>query len=141
MRRTQTKIYFDGGCRPNPGTMETGVVARGEFHHRADAGRGSSERAEWLALLDALDVARHLGIRDLLLVGDAAGVINQAMNGARCRTPALGACRDRFQEEVQAFDRVRIRRVKRHQNLAGIALGQVRQRRRMGEPPPKEPMA
>ena len=140
VRNTPTKIYFDGGCRPNPGTMETGVVVRGEFHHQADAGQGSSGQAEWLAMLDALVVARRLGLRDLLLVGDAAGVIDQAAHGGKCRSPVLAAYRDRIHELLQGFERVRVRHVKRTQNLAGIALGQARQGRRISGPRRKEPL-
>ena len=135
------KIYFDGGCRPNPGMMETAVVVRGKVHHRPDLGHGSSEQAEWFALLCALEVAADLGERDVLLLGDAAGVINQAVNGAPCRSPELSACRDRFEQAKQDFDRVRVRHIKRNQNLAGIALDQVRQGRRISGPARKEPVS
>ncbi len=40
--------------------------------------------------------------------------------------------RNRFAAGVSGFDRVRVRHVRRHQNLAGIALGQLRQGRRIG---------
>ncbi|MDQ3144358.1 MAG: reverse transcriptase-like protein [Pseudomonadota bacterium] len=126
------KIYFDGGCRPNPGMMETAVVVRGQLHVRQEVGAGSSEQAEWLALLHALEVARATGEHDILLLGDAAGVIDQAANRAKCRCAELRVLRDRFMEEAALFDRVRVRHVKRSQNLAGIALGQLRQGRRIG---------
>ena len=131
------KIYFDGGCRPNPGTMESAVVARGTLDHRPDLGQGTSEQAEWHALFHALDVARALGARDVLLLGDAIGVIDQATGAARCRSPAL---RDRFDQAIKDFDRVRVRHVKRTQNLAGIALGLARQGRKPGGPADKEPV-
>jgi ribonuclease HI len=54
------KLWFDGGCRPNPGRMETAVVARPNLVH-PDCGAGDSNRAEWLALLAAMAVARALG--------------------------------------------------------------------------------
>ena len=125
------KIYFDGGCRPNPGRMETAVVARGIVHHQANAGTGTGEQAEWLALLHALQIAREIGQSDILLLGDALGVINHAVNGARCASPALLECRDRFEREARLFDRLRLRHIKRSQNLAGIALGQLWQGRRV----------
>ena len=125
-----TKVYFDGGCRPNPGAIETAVVALGILHHRTAAGHGSSELAEWTALLDAVDVARALGIRDLLLLGDSAGVVDQA-NGKAGRGDGAAACRARFLDQLGHFERVRVRHIKRSQNLAGIALGQMRQGRRM----------
>ena len=125
------KIYFDGGCRPNPGAMETAVVARGQLSHRTGIGHGTSEQAEWLALLDALAVAHRLGERAPVLLGDAAGVVAQANGTARSRSAAARASRERFEQLIKQFDQVRVRHVKRAQNLAGIALGMIRQGRRI----------
>jgi ribonuclease HI len=123
------KIYFDGGCRPNPGEMQIVVVARGVVHHAAGLGHGSSEQAEWLALLEALRVADVTGGRDIVLLGDAKGVIAQANGAARCRdTVRFG----QFQRLVAGFERVRVRYVRRNQNLAGIALGRIGERARTG---------
>lgn len=127
------KIYFDGGCRPNPGAMETAVVARGKLSHRRDVGYGTSEQAEWLALLDALALAQRLGERAPLLLGDSAGVVAQANGNARSRSPAARASRLAFEQMASEFDRVRVRRIKRAQNLAGIALGMIRQGRGIGD--------
>lgn len=122
-----TKVYFDGGCRPNPGAIRVAAVLRGAVHLRSDLGAGSSGDAEWRALLHALDVAIAAGERDVVLLGDSASVIDQANGTARFRGPA--ACRARFAELSARFDRLRFRRIKRTQNLAGIALEQVRQQR------------
>ena len=35
MTTRRIKIYFDGGCRPNPGKMETAVVTGGAAEHLA----------------------------------------------------------------------------------------------------------
>ena len=96
---------------------------------RADLGEGSSGDAEWLALLHALDVASAAGETDLLLLGDSASVIDQAKGIAKPRV-AL-PLQQRFADLIRRFDRVRFRRIKRTQNLAGIALEQVRQRSRL----------
>lgn len=125
-----TKVYFDGGCRPNPGPIETAVVALGKLYHRAAEGQGASETAEWTALLDAVAVARALGIRDLILLGDSAGVVAQANGRARSGDHAA-EYRARFLAQLSEFERVRVRYIKRTQNLAGIALGQMRQGRNM----------
>ena len=116
------KIYFDGGCRPNPGEMQVVVVARGVVHHAAGLGHGSSEQAEWLALLHALRVAESAGERDVVLLGDAKGVIAQANGKVKCRNIA---CLAQFQQQSVAFERVRVRYIRRNQNLAGIALGKI----------------
>ena len=117
-----TKLYFDGGCRPNPGPIQVAAVLRGAVHLNDDLGEGSSGDAEWLALLHALEVASAAGETDLLVLGDSASVIDQAKGVARRRlAPAVEA---RFVDLVDRFDRLQFRRIKRTQNLAGIALEQ-----------------
>lgn len=115
------KLFFDGGCRPNPGQMETAVAARGHVWHRPAIGHGTNDQAEWQALLDALDVARELGADDIVLLGDSALVAAQAGGSLKPRL-AFAAFHSCFVERSAAFTRVRIRRIKRAQNLAGIAL-------------------
>ena len=119
-------VYFDGGCSPNPGPIRVAAVLRGAVHLRNDLGAGSSGEAEWHALLHALDVAVAAGESDLILLGDSASVIDQAKGLARRRlAPDLEA---RFADLSARFERLRFRRIKRNQNLAGIALEQVRRR-------------
>ncbi len=121
-----TDIYFDGGCRPNPGPISVAAVLRGLVHLRTGVGKGSSGDAEWLALLHALEIGLAAGECDVLLLGDSAGVIDQAKGEARFRGPP--AFQSRFTELASSFDRLRFRRIKRTQNLAGIALEQARRR-------------
>jgi ribonuclease HI len=121
-RAVSLKIYFDGGCRPNPGAIRVAAVVRGAAHLDARLGEGSSGRAEWLALLHGLEVARESGARDVILLGDSASMIDQAKGVARRRHPAEEEAR--FDALVAGFERVRFRRIRRNQNLAGIALEQ-----------------
>lgn len=121
------KLWFDGGCRPNPGPMETAVAVRGQVRHRQLAGQGDNTDAEWLALLDALDVARELGLTDITLLGDCAVVVNQARGAAKCRDARFVDYLARFHALSAGFARVRVRYVPRRHNLAGIALEQARQ--------------
>ncbi len=118
------KLFFDGGCRPNPGMMETAVAARGQVWHRPATGHGTNDHAEWLALLDALEVAATLGGRDIVLLGDSAFVVGQATGALKPRgefAPYLA----RYASLTAQFERVRVRRIARAQNLAGIALAQI----------------
>lgn len=115
------KLFFDGGCRPNPGRMETAVVARGELYVQPDAGQGTSGEAEWLALLYALEVAATLGARDIVLVGDSANVVAQATGKAKCAKDAEPYLAE-FRAQAAGFMRVRVRAVRRSHNLAGAAL-------------------
>lgn len=117
-----TSIYFDGGCRPNPGTMETAVVIRGMADIRWDVGQGDNEDAEWSALLHALESARAERLTDIVLIGDSLSVIRQAGGRQSGRRHWI----DRFTEAAHGFDRLRFRHVGRKQNLAGIALERAR---------------
>jgi len=115
------KIYFDGGCRPNPGKMETAVVTGGAATVVRDAGIGSSMDAEWLALIAALQLAQELGLTDFILLGDAAAVVAQANGDVRARGEGARHFAN-FQALVGEGPMPRIRHIKRTQNLAGIAL-------------------
>ncbi|KPF78451.1 hypothetical protein IP88_03660 [alpha proteobacterium AAP81b] len=122
MRRPPLKIFFDGGCRPNPGPMEIAVALRGAVHIDRDLGPGTGMDAEWLALI----AARRLALAEpgeCVLLGDALAVIDQAQR----RVPARGRAAD----HLAAFDAlgpgpVRLRHIGRAQNLAGIALARWR---------------
>jgi len=122
------KLYFDGGCRPNPGPMESAVVLRGLAVIRRDLGHGDNGQAEWLALLHALEIAAAHGLRDIILVGDSLSVIRQANGVQRAASTEARRCLERFRSAAQSFDRVRLRHVGRAQNLAGIALERARWR-------------
>lgn len=124
---SRTKVYFDGGCRPNPGAMEIAVVIAGHEHLRRDIGQGSGMEAEWLALIEALALARAQGLTDFALLGDAAAVIQQATGAVRCPA-AMQPHHRRFQALAEEGEPVRIRYIARTQNLAGIALARLHPR-------------
>jgi ribonuclease HI len=121
------KIFFDGGCRPNPGRIEVAVVARGQVHFFDDLGEGSSGDAEWLALLKGLEVARSLGVATFDLLGDSRNVLDQATGIIPCRSPSARDYRARYLAAALATPPRRVRWLPRHQNLAGIALDRRRQ--------------
>lgn len=113
------KIFFDGGCRP--GGMELAVVTGGRAFIRRDLGPGSSMDAEWLALIAAVRLAQERPIDSPLLLGDAAAVIAQATGAVRC-PPRFNHHRETFHAACSGLGRLRIRYIRRSQNLAGIAL-------------------
>ena len=116
------KVFFDGGCRPNPGRIEAAVVARGVTYFFDDLGTGTNEDAEWLALHMALRTAQSLGGGDFDLVGDAAHVIAAANGAAKCRGRGARDHLARFREAAAAAPPRQVRWIARTQNLAGIAL-------------------
>ncbi|HEX8192582.1 MAG TPA: reverse transcriptase-like protein [Allosphingosinicella sp.] len=128
MGGVRLKLFFDGGCRPNPGRIEAAVVVQGMTHFFDDLGEGTNEDAEWLALLRALEVGQALSGGAFDLVGDCAHVIDQANGAAKCRGERARAYLAQFRERAEAAPPRRVRWVARTQNLAGIAL----ERRRGG---------
>lgn len=129
MTARRTKIYFDGGCRPNPGAMEIAVVVGGAVEIERDLGTGSSMDAEWLALIAALRLARARGLSDVVLLGDAAAVVAQANGTVRARGTAAGHLAN-FRALAGGGPVARVRHVKRTQNLAGIALARASERKK-----------
>ena len=116
------KIYFDGGCQPNPGKMEIAVVARGVSYFLDDIGDGTNGDAEWLALIHGVRIAQQLALRDIVLLGDSVTVINQAKGIGKCRGAALQRHFEEFRALTADMAGLRVRTISRHQNLAGIAL-------------------
>ena len=121
MGSARVKIFFDGGCRPNPGAMATAVVIGGAALIDHDAGEGTAMEAEWLALIAALRLAKARGLSDFILVGDALAVIEQAMGRVPCRGDHVRHLAT-FRELVGPGPGPRIHHVGRAQNLAGVAL-------------------
>ena len=102
------------------------MVARGETTILRDLGHGTRVDAEWLALIEALKVARAIHATDVVLLGDAADVVAQANGTLKARGSNLG--------HLETFRTLaggtppRIRHIKRTQNLAGIALARLHDR-------------
>jgi ribonuclease HI len=105
--------------------MQTVVVARGLTFHRDYPGTGDNNDAEWLALIHALSVARSLDATEVTFLGDSALVVDQANGVAACRAPRFQVRLAEFTALAAGFDHVLIRRVRRTQNLAGIALERI----------------
>jgi ribonuclease HI len=119
--RRRLKIFFDGGCRPNPGPMEVAVVVRGNPQFFDDLGTGSNTDAEWQALLCAIVLARDLGLQDVEFIGDSLEVTRHA-NLAASTGHAMSGHAASFLSILAQYRPGRIRWIKREQNLAGIAL-------------------
>jgi len=121
MSSSRIKLFFDGGCRPNPGPMEAAVVVRGVVHLFENLGHGTSGDAEWLALLCSLDLAHRAELENFELIGDSLPVIQDA-NDLLSRPTARHIHAAAFLAAIEKIRPSRIRWIKRTQNLAGIAL-------------------
>lgn len=101
--------------------MEAAVVIRGVEHIFDNLGAGTSNDAEWLALIRALELSQSQGLNDTVLIGDALTIIRQA-NSALANGYAANGHAATFLALANQARPARIRWIKREQNLAGIAL-------------------
>lgn len=122
------RIFFDGGCRPNPGRIEIALVVGGAVHVMRDVGDGDNNDAEWLALIAAGKLANEAGFTHSEFVGDSAFVVGQANGTAKCRGDRPRAHLTAYRDAIAGLAEVRVRLVPRARNLAGIALAALHPR-------------
>jgi len=125
-------LEFDGGSRGNPGPAGIGIVVRagdrtplvtlGRF-----IGRATNNVAEYRALITAMEKARELGARNIVIRGDSELIIKQMRGEYRVKHPDMKELYDEAQSLVSDFDSVKIEHNLRHKNeladkLANLAM-------------------
>src|SRR3954470_23980263 len=131
MKETLT-LEFDGGSRGNPGPAGIGVVVQA-----ADGtplvtlgryiGRATNNVAEYKALITALEKAKELGARRVVIRGDSELIIKQMRGEYRVKHPDMKVLYDEAKHLVRDFDQVKIEHNLRHKNeladkLANLAM-------------------
>jgi ribonuclease HI len=118
-------IYFDGGCRPNPGEREIAVVfacADPYLCYHDFVGPGTNNEAEFLALLWALDLSWQAGFTDIHVCGDSSLVVRGASGQGEIRAPNLLPYLAEYTALQKKFANILLEWVPRERNLAGIYL-------------------
>ena len=120
------KIYFDGGCSPNPGKMSSCIVIcrpgeKAEALTMKDLGQGTNNVAEWSALIWAALWAKDNGVEKCVIYGDSQLVINQASGLWKINNELLANLFKEFKQVSNGLD-LELRHVLRDSNLAGIYL-------------------
>jgi ribonuclease HI len=128
-------VYFDGAARGNPGpaavgwvvVTSDGVVAEGSER----IGETTNNRAEYEALVRALEVAADYGFDEVDVRGDSELVVRQVRGEYDTTDPGLRERRARVRELFDSFERWSLSHVPREINsradrLAGEALDDVR---------------
>ena len=111
-------IYFDGGCRPNPGLMSVGIVADDGYEFYETRGQGTNNLAEWLAIIEAAAHGAKMAAEQLTLCGDSSLVINQAAGNWKIKRPEFRPLYVQLQKIIPDMD-VQFQHVRRAKNLAG----------------------
>ena len=125
-------LEFDGGSRGNPGPAGTGSVVRagdgtplvtlGRF-----IGRATNNVAEYRALITALQKARELGAKKVVVRGDSELVVKQMRGEYRVKNADLRTLYDEAQDLIGQFSHATIDHNYRHKNaladkLANLAM-------------------
>ncbi|WP_129114880.1 ribonuclease HI [Halegenticoccus tardaugens] len=113
-------VYFDGASRGNPGPAAVGwalvtgdgIVAEGSER----IGRTTNNRAEYEALVRALEAASEYGLREIDVRGDSELVVKQVRGEWRTNDPGLRERRVRARELLETFDRWSLEHVPREIN-------------------------
>ncbi|WP_435126747.1 ribonuclease HI [Halobaculum sp. D14] len=113
-------VYFDGASRGNPGpaavgwaiVTSDGVVADGGER----IGRTTNNKAEYAALVRALEAARDYGLDEVDVRGDSQLIVKQVRGEWQANDPELREQRVRARELLDEFDRWSIEHVPREIN-------------------------
>ena len=113
-------VYFDGACRGNPGPSAVGyVVVTGDgiaAEGGERIGRATNNRAEYEALVRALEVARDFGFDEVAVRGDSQLIVRQVRGEWDTNDPELRERRVRVLELLDGFDSWSIEHVPREIN-------------------------
>jgi ribonuclease HI len=128
-------LEFDGGSRGNPGPAGIGVVIRaadgtplvtlGRF-----LGRCTNNVAEYRALITAMQEAKKLGAKKILIRGDSELIIKQMNGQYRVKHPDMKVLYEEAQDLIHQFDQAQILHNLRHKNeladkLANLAMDRL----------------
>ncbi|WP_248515084.1 ribonuclease HI [Salinarchaeum laminariae] len=120
------ELYFDGASRGNPGPAALGYVLAADDGIVAEGGETLGEttnnRAEYEALIRALEVAQNYGFDDLDVFGDSELVLKQIRGEYDVNVPELRERRVRAMELLQQFEEWSLQHVPRELNDRADAL-------------------
>lgn len=111
-------IYFDGGCRPNPGTMAMAFVTSEGHEFFELIGEGTNNMAEWRSLFAAASFAKTFDVKSVTFRGDSTLVVNQAKGLWKIKIPMFSVLRRSVLAQLADIDAT-FEFIPRAQNLAG----------------------
>jgi ribonuclease HI len=120
-------VHTDGASRGNPGPAAIGAVLHddkgillAEISRRV--GRTTNNRAEYLAVVAALEKAIGLGARQVTLLSDSELVVKQLLGRYRVKNTALRPLYLKIVELLASLEKFSAFCVPREQNAAADAL-------------------
>ena len=120
-------IYTDGAARGNPGPAAFAYIIErpgdGTIEAKGCIGDTTNNIAEYTALVRALERARQLGGRRLLVLSDSELMVKQMNGEYKVKHPGLQPLYQQAQALRGQFDNVAIRHIPRAQNKRADELG------------------
>lgn len=112
-------IYTDGACFGNPGPMGIGVVVYKEKKKIMEiseyAGEGTNNRAEYLALIRALEIAKKLEEKEVLIRTDSQLIERQIKGHYKVKNAGLKPLKAKADKLISEMD-VRVEHITREKN-------------------------
>lgn len=129
-------LEFDGGSRGNPGPAGIGVVVRAEDGTSLVTlgrfiGRATNNVAEYRALITAMEEAKKLGAKSIVIRGDSELIIRQMTGEYRVKNPDLKVLYDEAQRLLHQFDHAKFEHNLRHKNETADTLANLAMDRRV----------
>ncbi len=120
------KAYIDGSSYPNPGKMGIGVVVikGGKVVKKISEspGRGTNNRAEYLAALKAL---KEVEGKELTLFSDSQLLVRQLKGKYKVKDQELKKLKARFDKLKNKFDKLEIKWISRDKNKFADSLAKM----------------
>jgi ribonuclease HI len=118
--------FSDGGARGNPGASAIGAVVCDEkgqilFETAKCIGHGTNNKAEYYAMLLALESAKAKGGTRLVCTADSQLLIFQLQGRYRIKDPGLKALAEKVKSLASEFESVTFRQVPREHPMISRA--------------------
>ncbi len=122
-------LMIDGAARGNPGPAGAGVVLKGagdrDIQEGVFIGEATNNVAEYSALIHGLELARKIGLRDLLVQSDSQLLVRQMKGEYRVKNENLKKLFAKAQETASHFDNVSYLHVPREKNRQADSLANM----------------
>lgn len=118
-------MFVDGAARGNPGPAGIGVVVRtaGKVDRYSEyVGRQTNNRAEYLALIKALEIVLSMGVKRVTVFTDSTLLAKQVSGQYRVKSAGLKPLHTKVVELVSRFDGFEIKCVGREENAEADRL-------------------
>lgn len=120
-------IYIDGATKGNPGPSAVGIIVKdvdGEVVERMSEyiGDGTNNRAEYIACVKALKLAKDIGLYSLVIYSDSELVVKQLNGEYRVKDKNLYEYYKEIRKLEKDFDSVEYKHIPRENNKEADGL-------------------